>query len=169
MKSLKSLLQPRSWVLGDLEEHLHGVQSRVRWAHLRQFDGSDTQRPDVGAEVVARLLYNLGRHPERCTDECHALRLDVGKLGGDSEVSELDLALVREEDVGGLDVPVDLAGRVEVVESEEEFATGDGNLRLAEGAGLVLHPLAIILCLRRCCCAYQVPGRAAAQKLHDDP
>ena len=108
------------------------------WIHRCQFNGSDTQRPNVGSEVVACLLYNLGRHPEGRTDERHTLRLDVGELRGDTEVSELDSALVCEEDVGGLDIPMDLAGRVEVIESEEEFSTCDGDVRFAEGTGLVL-------------------------------
>ena len=51
--------------------------------------------------------------------------------------------MVGEKDVRGLDVSVDLAGRVEVVESEQEFATGYGDLRFAEGAGLVLRPSAM--------------------------
>jgi hypothetical protein len=54
-------------------------------------------------------LNNLGRHPERRTDEGHALRFDIRELCGDTEVSELDFALVCEKYVGGLDVPMDLA------------------------------------------------------------
>lgn len=37
-------------VLWDEEENLHGVQLRVRRLALRQLDGRDAQRPDVGLE-----------------------------------------------------------------------------------------------------------------------
>lgn len=47
------------------------------------------------------------------------MRLDVGKLGGNSEVGNLDRAILCEEDVRSFDVTVDLVRAVKVVETEQ--------------------------------------------------
>ena len=87
------------------------------WFSQGQLHRSDTERPDIGMEVVARLLNNLGSHPEGCADKGQALTLDVGELCRDTEIGDLDSSIFAEQDVGGLDVSVDFAGRVEVVQA----------------------------------------------------
>jgi hypothetical protein len=136
-------LEARRRVLGDVEEDLHGVHVRVGRLAEGQLDGGDAERPDVGLEVVAGLLDHLGSHPEGGADEGVALRLHVGQLGSDAKVGQLNLAGLGEEDVGGLDVAVDFAFGVEIVEAEEELAADDGDLDLVEGARFQLGAVSI--------------------------
>lgn len=110
---------------GNEEEDSHGVvfcQGRLAFGH---FDGRDAERPDVRLGIIACLSNDLWRHPEGCAHECVAARLVVAQLGGDTKVGELDFARGGEEDIGGLDVAVDLAFVVEVFETKEELATDD--------------------------------------------
>ena len=55
----------------------------------------------------------------------------------DAKVRELDLALLGEEDVGGLEVSVDDAARVEVRERLEDLRRVDGDEVLGEAVGLL--------------------------------
>lgn len=57
-----------------------------------QLHSCDTQRPDIGLEAVAVLLNHLWGHPERCSDKSVSLRFDVGQLGRNSKIGELDFA-----------------------------------------------------------------------------
>lgn len=59
------------------------------------FQSSDTQRPNICLKIVASLLDYFWRHPERGTDECVALRFDVGELGSYAKVSQLDFSRLR--------------------------------------------------------------------------
>jgi hypothetical protein len=53
----------------EVKTDLHRVQLGVwRFTHSH-LDTSDTQAPDVGFEVIARLLDDFGRHPVRRADE----------------------------------------------------------------------------------------------------
>lgn len=62
--------QLRGVVLGDEEEHPHGVQLGVGGLALGQLDGGDAERPDVRLAVVTRLLDDFRRHPEWRADKC---------------------------------------------------------------------------------------------------
>jgi len=66
------------------------------------------------------------------------LGLDVRELCGDAKVSYLDPSRLREENVGGFDVAVDLVGLMEVVEAEEELAADDGDVGFVERSGFQL-------------------------------
>ena len=101
-------------------------------AVVGQLDGGNSQGPDVSLVTVAVLLDDLGGHPEGGPDEGVALGLDVCELGGTAEVGKLDLARVGKEDIGGLNVTVDLAFGVKIFEAAEEFATDDGDVGLGE-------------------------------------
>jgi hypothetical protein len=48
------------------------------------------------------------------------------------KLTELDFTSRRQQDVGGLDVAVDLALQVEVLQSEQNLATDNSNLSLGE-------------------------------------
>ena len=67
-------------------------------------------------------------HPEGCADEGMPER--IAELRSYSEISELHLSRGGEEDVGGFDIPVDLALAVQVVEAEQELAADDGDVGL---------------------------------------
>lgn len=88
------------WVLGDQEEDLHGVDVGIGGLAVCQLQGGDAERPDVGLAVVARLLDDLGGHPEGGADEGVLLSHGGRELARDAKVGELDLAGCGDEDVG---------------------------------------------------------------------
>ncbi len=87
-----------------------------RFAH-RQFDGRDTQTPDVRLKVVAALLDHLGAHPVRGSDKGVFLGHGGGELARDTEIGKLDVAGGGKEDVGCFDVAMELAFAVKVFEA----------------------------------------------------
>ncbi len=94
-------------------------------------EGHDTEREDVAAAVELLPHGLLGRHVGRGPEQ----RPGVGDLGvgelRDAEVRHLDLVLLVDDQVGGLDVPVDDATRVGVVERRRHLAhEADHLLRL---------------------------------------
>lgn len=123
---------------------------RQRGLALRHLDRRDAQAPDVRLRVVPGLTNDLRRHPERRADKRVPER--VAERRGDAKVGELDAAGGAEEDVGGLDVAVDHALAVQVVERQQELAADNGNVGLGEDTGLE-----------------QVETGAAGEVLHDDP
>jgi hypothetical protein len=64
-------------------------------------------------------LYYFRGHPEWCADEGVALRLDIRELSCHTEVCKLDFPGLGEEDIGGLDISMDLAFLVQVVETKQ--------------------------------------------------
>ena len=72
------------------------------------------QRVDVRAPVGGQSRDLLGRREERRAQHRSVLQrhLAVSHLAGESEVGDLDAAVLRDQDVAGLDVAVDHAGRV---------------------------------------------------------
>ena len=91
----------RRVVLWNEEEHAHGVHVRVGRLPLGQLYGRDAQRPDVRLGVVGRLLYHLGRHPERRAHERVALVRRVGQLSGYTEVGQFHVPGGAQENIGG--------------------------------------------------------------------
>ena len=120
--------------LGDEEEHSHRVVFRQRGLALRHLDRGDSQTPYIRLRIVSRLPNDLGCHPERRADEGVSER--AGELCCYTEVGELDLSRRREQDVGGLDIPMDGAFVVEVVQAEKKLPHDDGDVGLGEDACL---------------------------------
>lgn len=120
-------LQPWRRVLWNMEEDFHGVDVGKRWLAIGHFHCCDGQGPDVGLEVVASLLDDLRRHPERSADEGVTLGFYVGELGGNTEICELDLARLGQQHIGCLDVTMDLALGVEVFQPQQQLPADDGN------------------------------------------
>jgi hypothetical protein len=56
-------------------------------------------------------------------------------LGSNSKISKLDLAGLGEEDVGCLDVSVNLALSVQVLNAQQQFTADDGDVCFAEIGG----------------------------------
>ena len=66
--------------LWDQEKHLHGMVLGERRLPLGEFDGGDSERPDVGFCVVSGLTDHLGRHPVGSADESVAAIESRGEL-----------------------------------------------------------------------------------------
>jgi len=100
----------------DDQEHSHGRQVVIGRITHRQFDCCDSEGPDVSFKVVAvRLFHYFRSHPARRPDE--SLPLVAGlDVGAHTEVAEVDVAFAVHEDVACLDVSVDLALAVEIIE-----------------------------------------------------
>ena len=60
------------------------------------------QLPDWPASIFTRLLDDLGGHPEGCAHEGVPLAGGVGQLPRHAEVSQLYVAHVAQQHVGGL-------------------------------------------------------------------
>lgn len=80
-----------------------------------------------------------------------ALGLVRGQLGSDTKVSwrmleinygghltELDIAVLREQNISSFDVAVDLALRVKILEADQQFTADNGDLLFAKDARLQL-------------------------------
>jgi len=84
---------------------------------LCELDAGDAKRPDVHLEVIVLLEHDFRGHPKggarKSVLQGHCLLY----LRRHTKVGQLDLAFVREHNVGCLDVTVNLAIRVEVEKS----------------------------------------------------
>lgn len=107
--------ESRRRLLRDQEEHLHRVGTGMGRLAVDHFNGSNAQRPNVGLIIVPGLLDDLRGHPERRADESVALGFDVGQLGRNPKIRQLDLPRMRQEYVGGFDVAVDFPFAVQVI------------------------------------------------------
>jgi len=89
------------------------------------------------------MVYNLRRHVERTSKHFIQLVLII-KVGGESEIRELDLQVFQrlDEDVFWLYIPVHDVVRMHVVESEEQLIADIHDLALRESTvDLDLSPL----------------------------
>ena len=73
---------------------------------LSNFQQRDTQTPDVTGDSVALACDALGRHVVAGTDEGVGITFGA-KLTTHTEITELDLSLAREKDIGGFNITVD--------------------------------------------------------------
>ena len=85
---------------------------------IGELKSENAKAPDVDLAVVLVLAPNqLGRHPADSTHLAHAFHSLLGELGCVTEVSQLQVTLLVDEDVVRLDVSVDDVPLVEVVQS----------------------------------------------------
>lgn len=114
--------------------HVGPLEGPAAGEHLEQHDpqGEDV-RPS--GDLAAQEL--LRRHVTRCAEDLVALVAERDLVQTrDAEVGELHLARLVEEDVGGLDVPVDDAHGVEIVERRGDLGHQvDGALEVELAAG----------------------------------
>ena len=84
----------------------------------------DAQRPDIDFIRVARLSFKHFRCDivRRTADSSFLLTIEV-ELGGESEITELDLHFVVEEEVTQLQVSVDDAVLVEVLQCVNDLSS----------------------------------------------
>mmetsp|Transcript_5000 Transcript_5000/g.9066 ORF Transcript_5000/g.9066 Transcript_5000/m.9066 type:complete len:205 (-) Transcript_5000:436-1050(-) len=118
------------------QQHLHGGELGVRRVALAELQRGDAEAPYVRLVIVAvHLLHDLGGHPARRADEGGGVLPAVAAVdepGGHAEVGDAHVRIAVEEEVARLDVPVDLAVVVDVLESQECFVEGVGYVRLEE-------------------------------------
>jgi hypothetical protein len=91
------------------------MPSLVYIVTCEQFKHEYSERPVVGADVVALVQDDFGRHVLGRAAERPRLATDL-QLFGETKVDELDVAGAVEKQVLGLEVAVDDASRVQVVE-----------------------------------------------------
>src|SRR5581483_5949638 len=98
----------------------------------------DAQRIQVAASVDRLAERLLGRHVLRRAQQSARQRAGVLRQQRDAEVGEHYLVLIGDEDVGGLDVAVDDAAVVGVI--ERTYHVADDALRLGERYWLAQAP-----------------------------
>jgi hypothetical protein len=82
----------------------------VGWLTLSYFERKYAIGPDVHFQIILFVqLYQLGSHPAEGAYLAYRPDLLFGKLGGISEVGQLNVTVGIDEDVVTLDVPVDYA------------------------------------------------------------
>ena len=109
--------------LGDALQDLVRVLAAERQLPGRQLIGQDADGEHVGAKIERPPLDVLGRHVRRRAEQLpghrHALLVDDLR---DAEVGELDEPVVADHDVLGLDVAMDDAELVRVLERARHLA-----------------------------------------------
>ena len=147
-----------SVAVGDLEHHLHGRGADEGWLADRHLPEHRAQGEDVGTGVHVPAQGLLRRHRAGGSDhqalggQGMAHRPVRGAPLDETEVEHLDVALVRDHDVLGLDVPVDDAVAVGRGEGLGHHGADARHLGRSQGAGL-----------------QQVSHRLAAHQLHGQP
>ncbi len=106
----------------ELVEDRGDVRPREGLLPREHLEGDDAEREDVAPAVELLPHRLLGGHVGRGAEQRPGVRdLGVGELG-DAEVGDLDLVRLVDDEVGGLDVPVDDPARVGVVEGRRDLA-----------------------------------------------
>ncbi len=138
----------RSERLGHLDrlidpshERADGRVGRERHRPGRRLDHHQRQRVHVAATVEGLATRLLGRGVARRAQD-RALRLGPGRLGqgpGQTEVRDAQPCVLTEEQVGRLDVAMDEATAVGVVESAARFEPDDEGLGRGQDPALIEH------------------------------
>ena len=125
------LIERGRLILRNVVQGTHGVEVEVGRLPLGQLDAGDAQRPDVDLPVVLALVHrqnHLRRHPVGRPHEGVRRRAHRGG----AKVGQLDGAHFGEEDVPRLDVPVDAALVVQVLQPLQAVVADGGDLLLAK-------------------------------------
>mmetsp|Transcript_44778 Transcript_44778/g.133747 ORF Transcript_44778/g.133747 Transcript_44778/m.133747 type:complete len:376 (+) Transcript_44778:99-1226(+) len=156
------VLQRGRRVLQSHQQHLHRWQLGKRRVPMRHLQQRDAQRPDICGVVVARgLLHDLRRHPARRAHKRHALCVCVAPRRvalhrrRHTEVAEVHTAIVVHEDVASLDITVNSALAVHIVERTQHIADDGRNHHLIQALWMRVLDY--------------VQHRTAADKGHDHP
>jgi hypothetical protein len=136
----------RSELLGDAQRPLRaadesadGMLARERHRAGDALDEHERQGVQVARRAGGLAARLLGREVARRAERC-GRGFGQGGLGqhlGEAEVGDPEAALVPEEEVRGLDVAVDEAGSVGVLESPGGFEADDERLREAQAVAPV--------------------------------
>ena len=111
------------------------VEGWLLSAHLVQYH---SQRPDVALEVVGLGLHYLRGKVVGCADYSPGILDCILKNLCDSEVADLDDALLRQKDILALEVSVQDLAVVDVLEPQTNLGEPLQHLGLREHAPLLL-------------------------------
>ena len=84
---LVGVLEGRGAVSGDQEKSFERLFIEVWRFGLDHLNSHNTKRPHVYFAAILLLLDDFGSHPVRSADHGSALRLLIGKLGAETEIS----------------------------------------------------------------------------------
>lgn len=130
------------------------MQISIGRLSFSQLDRCDAETPDVCLGVVATLFDDFWAHPvrrawqrrrsesghsvaasqEERTDKSVLFGHSRGQLAADTKVSQLDVAVGGQEDVGSLNVSVQLALVVKVIQPFEQLTQDYSNVVFFEGS-----------------------------------
>lgn len=142
-----------------MELEVFRPKREFKCAHLIE---QHAKRPDIGLKLVWLLGEELWRHVVRRTVLSDQQVPGVLDHGGDAEVADLGVAILLEEDVLGLDVPVDYLTVVTVLQAEADLREPVEDLVLGEVIDLAGLLVLLALGLNLLC------EVAAVAVLHDD-
>jgi hypothetical protein len=117
LAQLVGLLEAGRSVGGNQVQRLQGLLVQVGGLRLDHFNSHDTQRPDVDLGAVLLLLDDFGSHPVGRADHGGTLRLGLSELGTEAEISNLDVSTAVEKNVVTLDITVDDALCMEMLQT----------------------------------------------------
>ena len=117
--SIQPLLKEHSLV--KLLLHLLNCEAHIRRPAVQDFVEEDAQAPHIDVGGVALLEDDLRRHIGHRAANCPPLRAAVLKLGRPAEIAELDVELIVEKYVLGLDVAVGDPATLEVMDGHQEL------------------------------------------------
>lgn len=120
---LHVLQRRRAQQLGDQLQLLHRALRLEQDAPAEQFAENAAHRPHIdGGRIVARAHQNLGR-PIVLGDHllCHVLRLIRLLDARQSEVADFQHAIAVDEQIAGLDVAMQDACRVQILEAAQDL------------------------------------------------
>lgn len=124
--------ESRSRILWYVEDGAHGMKM-CQWRLTHgELDGSDAERPDVGATVIPGLLDDLWCHPEWGAHKCVPSGSLRGDLRGDAKVRQLADPGPINQDVGSLDVAVYATLGVKVGKTGETLLADQGDMSFRE-------------------------------------
>lgn len=95
-----------------------------------EFIGDAAHAPHVRLPVVAFALEHLGAHVERRSDSGESLEGLGAELSAEPQVSNFEVAVVVDEDVGGLEIPVHDAFAVHVLQGTRDLVNVGPDLLL---------------------------------------
>lgn len=126
-------------VLNDLSLKLFAGIGRERKASSEQLEGHHTHRPNVAAKAIVLSLKDLRSHEEwRATHELGTFSWINVRY--ETQVAELYFAqiiLLLQQDILWLDVSMNEAHAVQIVQSEQHLANNTRNLTLTHSLPLL--------------------------------
>lgn len=131
--SMNNVVRRRPQQLRNDRELINMILPRKQWLPLQHLGKDAARAPDIDLDVV--LLprqHDLGRAVVARRDVARHLRVLDAR---EPEVADLEVAVLVDEDVGGLEVAVHDAGAVDVFEAAKDLIEEVLDELLFEGAG----------------------------------